>query len=123
MAMRFLSVWTPDPKNNAQRPTPEMMATMGRLVENAKKSGELVDTGGLNPLSMGGARLESSGGRVIVTDGPFAEANEVAVGWAILEAPSLAGAIESAKRFMAIAGDGVSVIRKIAGPEDMGPPK
>ncbi|HEX2483812.1 MAG TPA: YciI family protein [Myxococcota bacterium] len=44
------------------------------------------------------ARVELLGGRAVVTDGPFAETKEVAGGYYVVEARSLADAIAVAKR-------------------------
>lgn len=48
-----------------------------------------------------------------VKDGPFAESKEVVGGFAILEARSKAHAIELAKEFLEVAGDGECEIRQI----------
>jgi hypothetical protein len=45
------------------------------------------------------ARVETRSGKVVVTDGPFAEAKEIVGGYAILRAASRAEAIEIAKRY------------------------
>lgn len=111
--MKFLSIWTPDPKTANVPPTPEFMAEMGKLVENAMKSGEVLLTGGLLPASKGGARVRSTGGKITVIDGPFTESKELIAGFAILQAKSKEDAIESAKRFVKLAGDGESEIRQI----------
>jgi hypothetical protein len=44
------------------------------------------------------ARVEALGGRAVVTDGPFAETKEVAGGYYVVEAASLADAVAIAKR-------------------------
>ena len=46
-----------------------------------------------------GARIHSEAGKHTVTDGPFAESKELIAGYAILELPSKAAAVEWAKRF------------------------
>ena len=45
------------------------------------------------------ARMETQGGRLLVTDGPFAEAKEIVGGYAVLRAASRAEAIEIARRY------------------------
>ena len=47
-------------------------------------------------------------------DGPFTEAKELIGGWALLECRDMDEAVEWAKRFLAIAGDGESRIRQVA---------
>jgi hypothetical protein len=66
--------------------------------------GILVETGGLMPSSTG-ARLRLSGGKVTVTDGPFAEAKELIGGYAIVQVNSRDEAIQLAKRFLQIHAD------------------
>jgi hypothetical protein len=82
-------------------PDPKLMAAIGKLSEELTKAGVLVGGGGLAPSSMG-ARLRLSGGKVTVTDGPFAEAKEIIGGYAIVEVQSKEEAIELAKRFWQI---------------------
>jgi hypothetical protein len=89
------------------------MAQMGKLIDEATRSGELIATGGLLPISKGGVRVKASGGKVTVVDGPFPEAKEVVGGFAILQYDSREAAIDGAKRFMKIAGDGVSEVYPI----------
>lgn len=108
--MRFLSIYKSAETN--QPPSPELMANMGRLVEESMKAGTLVATEGCLPSSLG-MRVRSDNGKVTVTDGPFTEAKEVVGGFAILEARSKEHAIELAREFLAVAGDGECEIRQI----------
>ena len=108
--MRFLSIYTS--RETGVPPSPEHMADMGRLIEKFMKSGELVTTEGCLPTALG-ARVRKDGSTVRVTDGPFAESKEVVGGFAILEAKSKAHAVELAKEFLAVAGDGECEIRQI----------
>jgi len=80
-------------------PPQALFDAMGKYIEEYSASGKLVTTGGLLPTSAG-AVVRGSGGQVIVSDGPFAEATEVVGGYAIIEAASLAEAIEDAKAFV-----------------------
>ena len=57
--------------------------------------------------------MRKDGSTLKVTDGPFTESKEVVGGFAILEAKSKAHAIELAKEFLAVAGDGECEIRQI----------
>jgi len=47
-----------------------------------------------------GARVRLSGGKLTVTDGPFAEAKEVIGGYAVFQVSSKEEAIEQTVRFM-----------------------
>ena len=51
-------------------------------------------------------------------DGPFTEAKELIGGWAYVEVRDQDEAIEWARRFLAIAGDGETTIRQVFGPQD-----
>jgi hypothetical protein len=48
-----------------------------------------------------------------VTDGPFTESKELVGGFAILQADSKQHAIELARKFLPIAGDGECEIRQL----------
>jgi hypothetical protein len=116
--MQFLIYDTnPNPENNPP-PTPELMAELGKFVEEATKAGVLVTTGGLQPQ---GKRLRLAGGKFTVTDGPFIEVKELTGGFAVLQVNSLEEAIEWSKRFRSIIGDGESEIVQVFGPHDFGP--
>lgn len=93
-------------------PDPAMMAEMGKFIQETRNAGQLVLTGGLMPLSQG-AQLRTKGGKTSIVDGPFAESKEVIAGFAIVEVASMDEALELSRRFLAIAGDGLSEIRPI----------
>ena len=102
--MRFLSMVKIDWDNPCQ-PTEKLMADMGRLIEEMTREGTLVQTAGLKPAAEGVQVRLNKGGRISVTDGPYAEAKEVVGGYAILEAKSKAHAIELTRRFLKVHGD------------------
>jgi hypothetical protein len=93
-------------------PTQKEMAEMGKLIEDMAKAGVLLATDGLKPSSKG-VRVKLSDGKITVTDGPFTEAKEVIAGFAIVRVESKAEAIKWTRRFLEIAGDGVSEIREM----------
>jgi len=110
MIVKFLSVY-----KSVERgvpPTQEEMDKMGRLIEQEMKAGTLLATEGCLPSALG-ALVRFSGGKVTVTDGPFTEAKEVIGGFAILQANSKAEAIEMAKRFLEVAGEGECELRQV----------
>src|SRR5690606_34927042 len=76
-----------------------LMDAMGPWMEENLAAGALISTGGLKPAE-DGRRLKGHGGQVVVTDGPFAEAKEVVGGYAVFEAPDLAGATALARSFL-----------------------
>ena len=93
-------------------PSPELMQEMGKFVQEAFDAGVLIATGGMAPTEQG-VKIVNSGGKLTVTDGPFAEAKEIVGGWALMEAPTMEEAIEWAKRFRLIAGEGESRLRPV----------
>jgi hypothetical protein len=107
-------IYTPDEATTKRHeagalPTPQEMAEMGKLIEEMAKAGVLLSTEGCQPSSKG-AKVKRSGKDIKVTDGPFTEAKEVVGGFAIVKASSKAEAIEWAKKFLDVAGDGESRI-------------
>jgi hypothetical protein len=80
-------------------PPKELMDAIAGLANEAVKAGTMVSNGGLLPTSQG-ARVAVRDGKVITTDGPFAEAKEVVGGFAIFELNSLQEAIAGARQFM-----------------------
>ena len=103
---------TPNADTNTP-PSPELMAELGKFMEEATKAGVVVTTGGLSPK---GTRLRLEGGSFTVTDGPFIEAKELLGGFAVLQVNSLEEAIEWTKRFRQVIGDGESEIVQLFGP-------
>ena len=117
--MQFL-VYDPNhnPEAAAAPPPPELMAEMGKFIDEATKAGVVVTTGALQPK---GTRLQLASGKFTVTDGPFIEVKELTAGFAVIQTQSLEEAIEWCKRFRAIVGDGESEIVRLFGPDDFGP--
>ncbi|MFI8386359.1 YciI family protein [Streptomyces sp. NPDC085540] len=107
--MRYLM--TTRPSDTA--PDENLYAEMGRFIEELSAAGVLLATGGLEP---GGVLVTSLGDEITVTDGPFAEAKEAVAGFALIEVRSKGEAIELARRFRRIVGDGESVVQQVFGP-------
>jgi hypothetical protein len=108
--MKFLSMY-----KSAERgvpPSQEEMNKMGKLIEEGMKAGWLVATEGCLPSALG-ARVRSTNGKVSVTDGPFTESKEVVGGFAILRANSKEEAIQLAKDFLKVVGDGECELRQV----------
>jgi hypothetical protein len=108
--MKFLSIYKTAERNVP--PSQDEMAQMGKLIEEGMKAGWLVATEGCLPSTLG-ARVRQANGSTIITDGPFTEAKEVVGGFAILRANSKEEAIQLAKDFMKIAGDGECELRQL----------
>jgi hypothetical protein len=107
--MRFMMLYKPGKESDAP-PTPREIADMGQLIDEMARAGVLISTGGLQSSSKG-VRVSKSGEKITVTDGPFAETKELIAGFAIVEARSKEHAIELARRFLDVVGEGVSEIR------------
>ena len=108
--MRFLSIYKTPERNTP--PSPEEMARMGKMIEEAMKSGWLLGTEGCMPSALG-ARVRIDNGKTTVSDGPFTEAKEVVGGFALLEAASKAEAIELTKQFLQFTGEGECELRQL----------
>ena len=108
--MKFLSVYKT--AESGLPPSQEEMASMGKLIQEATKAGWLLAVEGCMP-SATGARVRKTGGKMMVTDGPFAETKELIGGLAILQANSKEHAIELAKYFLGHAADGECELRQL----------
>ncbi len=116
--MRFLSMVRIDEKAG-QKPSERLMKEMGKLMEEAMRDGWLVSTAGLRPTAEG-KRVRWNRGKLTTTDGPFSETKEVIGGYAVLEAPSMAKALELTERFLRVHGDEWNVeceVRALDGPD------
>ena len=113
--MRFMMIYKPADLSKLEGgvpPSQQEMAEMGKFIGELAQKGVLLATDGLMG-SATGARVKQSGGKVTVKDGPFTETKELIAGFAIVQVPSKAEAIELSKRFLKIAGDGESEIRQM----------
>lgn len=108
--VKFLSIYRTVERDVP--PSAEEMAAMGKLIDKYMRSGALLATEGCLPSALG-ARVRLSNGKISVTDGPFTETKEVIGGFAILQAKSKQEAIEQAKEFLQVAGDGECEIRQV----------
>ena len=116
--MRFLSMIRVD-ESSGQVPSQQLMDDIGKLIDEMTREGTLVRTAGLRKTAEG-KRVRLRKGQLSVVDGPFTETKEVIGGFAILEAPSMAAAIELTKRFLRVHGDVWEIeceVRPIDGPE------
>jgi hypothetical protein len=123
--MRFMMIYKPTDTKSMEAgvpPTPEEIARMGAFIGEIASAGVLLAADGLLPSS-DGARVRLSNGKSTVVDGPFTEAKELIGGFAIVQLPSMAEAIELAKRFLQVAGDGESEIRQMHDQAAFPPPK
>jgi hypothetical protein len=116
--MKYLSIYIPNPKTNAGHLTGKAKEDMDAFVAEAIQRGEFLTGGGFRSIKEHGCVVRRTKGRSAVIDGPYAESKELLGGFAMLEYPSREAAIEGAKRFLEVAGDGECVTYEIAdGPE------
>jgi hypothetical protein len=78
-------------------PTEQQLAEMTKYNEELAKAGVMLAGEGLHPSSRG-ARVRFEGNKRTVIDGPFSEAKELIAGFWLIQAKSLAEAIEWVKR-------------------------
>lgn len=104
----------------------ELQEVMGREMAEAFASGSMIDAGGLWPTAQS-TEYRVAAGRLLTSDGPYAEAKEVVGGYAIIEARSQEEALAGAHRVAEIhvqhwpGWEGAVEVRRIAGPDE-GPP-
>ena len=85
---------------------------MGKLIEEGMRKGWLLGTEGCLPSALG-ARVRLADGNFSVTDGPFSESKELVGGFAILQADSKQQAIELARDFLRVVGQGECELRQL----------
>jgi len=90
---------------------PERVDAMMKYNQALKDAGVLITLDGLHPPSMG-ARVSFTGGKPVVTDGPFTEAKEVLGGYWMIDVKSREEAIGWAKRCPAT-GNEIIEIRQV----------
>jgi hypothetical protein len=78
-------------------PTEELLTAMGNYNEELVKAGIMLAGDGLHP-SAKGKRINFSGGKRTIVDGPFAETKELIAGFWIWQVRSIEEAVEWARR-------------------------
>ncbi len=94
--MRFMMLMIPKGYEKAApgtMPDPKAVERMMKYNADLKRAGVLLALDGLHPPSMG-VRVSFSGGKPVVTDGPFAESKEVIGGYWMIQVKSKAEAVE-----------------------------
>jgi hypothetical protein len=99
-------------------PSQKLLAEMGKFNEELVKAGIMLEGEGLHPSSKG-KRVKFSGGKRIVTDGPFAETKELVAGYWLWKVKSIDEAVEWLKRAPFEADEEVE-IRPVFEAEDFG---
>ena len=109
--LRFLSMQQLDER--AAPPEPGVVAKMGALLDEMSRAGVLQATDALEGTQQG-ARIRFEGRKRTVIDGPFTESKELIAGYAIVELPSKAAAIDWGMRFGEVVQVNEVEIRAIA---------
>ncbi len=119
--MRFMML-LPAPAQALEKfavPSPDIVLPMRKFNADMAKAGVLLAAEGLHPTSKG-TRLRVSGGKPVITDGPFAEAKEVIAGFWIIQVKSKEEAVEWAKR-CPLPENGLIEIRQVFEDRDFPP--
>ena len=85
-------------------PPPALPEAMEKEMRALFTAGTMLEAGGLGP-SRESAHLELRGGDVMVTNGTWTEATEVAGGFAVMELQSLEDAVEHGRQLLQIQKD------------------
>ena len=104
-------------------PHEKMLAEMAQYHEELQKAGVLLDASGLQASSKGG-RVNYSGQKRTVVDGPFTEAKELIAGYTMIQVKSKEEAMEWARRFPNPSLDGKEAeieVRQLFELDDFGP--
>ncbi len=111
--MKYFSIYIPNMQTNGAPPTQEKQEAMQAFVGEAIARGEFVSGGGFAPLSKTGVIVRRTDGFSHVIDGPYVESKELVGGFAILNYDSRQAALDGAKRFLEVAGDGECISYQI----------
>src|SRR5512144_2137897 len=96
--MRFMViVKATKASENNEMPTPELLEAMGKFNEELVNAGVMLAGEGLRASSFG-ARVEFTGAKRTVIDGPFPETKELIAGYWMWKVNSMAEAVEWVKR-------------------------
>ena len=96
--MRFMMIVKASKDSEAGvMPSEELLNEMGKYNEELVNAGVLVEASGLQPSSKG-TRIQFSGGKKTVIDGPFAETKELIAGYWVIKVNSREEAMQWAMR-------------------------
>ncbi len=97
MTQYLLSVYHPEDGSFPEDQMPKVMADVDALNAEITAAGAWVFAGGLHPSSSA-TTVRAQDGRILVTDGPFAEAKEHVGGFWVISAPDLDAALQWARK-------------------------
>ncbi len=118
--MRFMVMHKVDAKMEAGGPPdPQIIQSMGALIQEGLKSGQFVTGAGLHP-SAKRVRVKHSGAEVSVTPGPYAGDNELVASYAMVKVRSLEDALPHVRRFAEASGECEIEVGPVVEPWDLG---
>ena len=120
--MRFMVLIKADHNSEAGvMPDQQLLADMGRYNEELVKAGVMLAGEGLHPSSKG-KRVQFSGSKTTVIDGPFAETKELIAGFWLWQVRSMEEAVEWIKSMPNPDGadEGLIEIRPVFEADDFG---
>jgi hypothetical protein len=119
--MKFMVIVKASPESEAGKmPTEKLLAEMGKYNEELVKAGVMLAGEGLHPSSAG-VRVQFSGDKRTVVDGPFSETKELIAGFWLFQVKSKEEAIEWVKRCPnPMESDSEIEIRQVFEAEDFG---
>src|SRR4030095_282352 len=122
--MRFMIIVKANKDSEAGvMPEEALIAKMATYHEELAKAGALLDASGLQASSKGW-RIQYSGEKRTMIDGPFTETKELIAGYTLIQVKSREEALEWTQRYPNPAGDGKEgqiEVRQLFEPEDFGP--
>jgi len=105
--MRFMIIVKANKDSEAGvMPPQSLFAEMATYHEELAKAGVLLDASGLQPSSKGW-RVQYSGSKRSIVDGPFAETKELIAGYTMIQVKTREEAVEWSRRFPNPSGPGV----------------
>jgi len=100
-------------------PDPEVMAGVGKLIQEGMQHDVFVSGEGLKPTSER-VRIAYENGKRTITDGPFSEAKELVAGFGLMRVRSKEEAIGWCDKFAAVIGDHELYLGPVVEPWDLG---
>jgi hypothetical protein len=96
----------------------EMIDFMGKVNEDLRQAGEMVDAQGLADGAQA-TTVRFENGAPVATDGPFAESKESMIGYWIIDVEDQARAVEFASRIVAFTHGPIEVRQVMDGPPEV----
>jgi hypothetical protein len=102
-------------------PPEPLFAAMDETIKDIEKTITIIDTTGLVPTAEAATKIQVTGGKTTVLDGPFAESRELVGGYALVEADTYEQAVEAARKIVQVHTDhwptweGEAEVRQVMG--------